>query len=223
MGDLPSLVGYKVNLLLKSKERKGDKDQMLLSSNVSKVESLRIELTFDNEQKKVSEIAVGDLVQMEYSDRGIRRKIEGKIVKISTGDHVNVSSWYIVVDGSLMCEHHMARVSPNQILDLDVIQKRNTLQPITTPNTAGRIDMIQFLDGYLQISLDGGFSWIKVGQQITNCPIEPGPSIPLLPEEITETLVTVKQDLSVLSTEVSSLKEKVQWYHFDNNDQTTTP
>ncbi len=133
---------------------------MLMNIECSIVQSLKVALTFDNNKTKEREIAVGDLAYFEFNKNGKRKTIEGKVIKIGLSDTVNSTSWFIIVDGSLDYSGQMERFCPNQILDCEIIQKHDSVQYITTPNDSTRVSMLRLYNGYLQVSIDGGYSWL---------------------------------------------------------------
>lgn len=145
----------------------------LMNIECSVIESLKIALTFDDNKVKEREIAVGDLCSFEFNKNGRRKMIEGKIIKICAADVTNTSSWYIIVDGSMDYFGQMERFCPNQILDVDIIQKHDTLQYISTPNDSTRISSIRVVEGVLQVSTDGGYSWFTPKNVVGGRPNRP--------------------------------------------------
>ena len=133
---------------------------MLMNIECSIVQSIKVALTFDNNKTKEREIAVGDLCYFEFNKNGKRKTIEGKVIKIAVDSTLDPRSWFIVVDGSLDFSGQMERFSPNQILDVDIIQKHDTIQYVSTPNDATRVSSIRIYNGQLQISTDDGYSWL---------------------------------------------------------------
>lgn len=133
---------------------------MLMNIECSIVQSLKVSLTFDNGKTKEREIATGDLCYFEFNKNGKRKTIEGKVTKIGLSNTVDSKSWFIIVDGSLDFSGQMERFCPNQILDVDIIQKHDTVDYVATPNDSTRITNIRLFDGCLQLSTDGGYSWV---------------------------------------------------------------
>lgn len=132
---------------------------MLLNNTCTIVQSLNISLTFDDGKVKEREITVGDLCSFEYNKNGKRKKIEGIVAKIIASETLNPNRWMIMVDGSLDCVGQIDRFCPSQILDIDIIRKKTDRQYIATPNDSTKISEIRFYNGYLQLSIDGGYSW----------------------------------------------------------------
>ncbi len=153
---------------------------MLINIECSIVQSLKVSLTFDNNRTKEREIAVGDLCSFEFVKDGMKRKIEGKVIKIGMSNTANANSWYIIVDGSLDFSGQQVRFCPNNILDVDVIKRHNDKQYVSTPNDETRVSALRLNNGFLQVSIDGGYSWMtpknfkvcvnEEGQEIDICP-----------------------------------------------------
>lgn len=140
--------------------RKEGNEIMLLNNTVSIVQNLKIELTFDDNSKKEREIGVGDLIHVEFNDSGMRKSVEGKVLKIGTGiNTVRQESWFIIVDGSLSFSGETFRFNPNKIIDLDIIQKKHDVPYIMTTNDSTRVTNLKVEDGILKVSKDNGYSW----------------------------------------------------------------
>ena len=56
---------------------------MLMDVKCSAVTSIAVHLTFDDGTTKNSVIGVGDLVSVEYNNNGLRKQVDGKVLKIS--------------------------------------------------------------------------------------------------------------------------------------------
>jgi hypothetical protein len=96
----------------------------------------------------------------EFNKNGKRKHVEGKVIKIVASDTTDSRGWYIIVDGSIDFSGQMERFCPNQILDVEVIQKHDLALYISTPNDSTHITDMRVVDGLLQVSIDGGYSWI---------------------------------------------------------------
>ena len=132
---------------------------MLMNIESSISQSIVISLTFDNGKNKKYEISVGDLCSFEFNKNGRRKMIEGKVIKIFASETVDSKSWYIVVDGSLDFAGQTERFCPNNILDMNIIQKHDAVQYISSPNDSTRVTDIKLDNGVLMVSIDGGYSW----------------------------------------------------------------
>lgn len=133
---------------------------MLLSNECTIIQSLHLALTFDDGKVKERDVSVGDLCSFEYIKNGLRKKIEGVVVKIIASETISPNTWMIMVDGSLDYAGQIEKFRPNQVVDVDVIRKKTDKQYIGTPNDSTHISEIRFYDGYLQLSLDGGYTWM---------------------------------------------------------------
>lgn len=133
---------------------------MLINIECCIVPSLKVSLTFDNGRTKEREIATGDLCSFTYFKDGKKKTIEGKVVKIVMDNSVNVKSWYIVVDGSMSFDGKLDRFCPENILDVDIIRKHNEANYIASPDDETKVTNIRLNEGFLQVSKDGGYSWM---------------------------------------------------------------
>lgn len=133
---------------------------MLLNNSVSIVQNLHIELTFDDNSKKEREIGVGDLIHVEFNENGLRKSVDGKVLKIGTGvNTVRQDGWFVIVDGSLSFAGETFRFNPNKIIDLDIIQKKHDVPYVMTTSDISRVTNIKVEDGILKVSMDNGYSW----------------------------------------------------------------
>ena len=105
---------------------------MLMDVKCSAVTSIAVNLTFDDGTTKNSVIGVGDLVSVEYNNNGLRKQVDGKVLKISAIG-TDPKAWYIIVDGSDEFECNKARFSPMNILDLEILRKADNSNTIQTP------------------------------------------------------------------------------------------
>ena len=61
---------------------------MLMDIKCSVVSSIKVNLLFDDKSTKEALIAIGDLVSIIYNANGLRKHVEGKVIKISAvGTH----------------------------------------------------------------------------------------------------------------------------------------
>ena len=71
---------------------------MLMDVKCSAVTSIAVNLTFDDGTTKNSVLGVGDLVSVEYNNNGLRKQVDGKVLKISAIG-ADPKAWYSSVDG----------------------------------------------------------------------------------------------------------------------------
>lgn len=130
---------------------------MLMDIKCSAVTSIEVKLTFDNDTSKDVVISNGDLVDVTYNANGLRKRIEGKVIKISAVG-TDPKSWYIIVDGSDDFASTKAKFAPTSILDIEVIRKADTLNVVQTVVGEGGVPFIRIKNGRLQWSKDG-YDW----------------------------------------------------------------
>lgn len=127
---------------------------MLMDIKCSAVTSVRVALTFDDGSSKERVIGTGDLVDVEYNANGLRKRIEGKVLKVSAVG-TDPRSWYIIVDSSDDFDSNKAKFSPMSILDVEIIRKADTLTVVQTIVGEGGIPYLRINKGRLQWSKDG--------------------------------------------------------------------
>lgn len=127
---------------------------MLMDIKCSAVTSIAVHLTFDNQTTKDAIIGDGDLVCVEYNANGLRKKIEGQVIKVSAVG-TDPNGWYIIVDGSDDFNATKAKFSPMSILDIVILRKADTLAVIKTPLGVTGIPYMRLVKGRLQVSNDG--------------------------------------------------------------------
>ena len=167
---------------------------MLMSIKAKKIASIEVFLTFDDGTKKDCIIAVGDLVSVVYNANGMRKAIDGKVVKISAvGEDPN--GWYIIVDSSDDFDSAKAKFSPMSILDIEIIRKGDTIEEVRTPIGSEAVPYIRIVKGRLQYSVDSK-NWRPIHidkrdviePQSGTVPMPPHPHHPPKPSTPTEDL-----------------------------------
>lgn len=133
---------------------------MVMDVKCSAVTSIQVVVTFDDGTKKDRLIAIGDIVDIEYNSNGLRKAIEGKVLKISAVG-ADPKAWYIIVDGSDQFGSAQAKFSPLQILDIEIIQKADHSTNITSPLGETNIGYLRTVDNVLQWSKDG-YIWNSI-------------------------------------------------------------
>lgn len=127
---------------------------MLLNIKCSVVSSIEVNLTFDDNSTKTAVVALGDLIEVEYNSNGLRRQFEGKVISIKANGS-DPKAWYITVDGSGDFDSDKARFSPMSILDINIIQKADSLECIGSPRDITNIKAMRLVKGRLQCTQDG--------------------------------------------------------------------
>lgn len=130
---------------------------MLMNIRCSAVTSIKVDLAFDDGSTKERVIGLGDLIDVEYNANGLRKRIEGKVVKISAVG-TDPKAWCITVDGSDDFDSEKARFAPTSILDVEIIRKADTLNTVQTPIGYTGVPYLRVMKGRLQYSNDG-FNW----------------------------------------------------------------
>ena len=133
---------------------------MLMDIQCSSVPQIEIRLSFDNGKHKTVIVSQGDLVDILYNKNGMRRRIEGIVTKISTNG-TEVYGWCIIVDGSGDFSSEIARISPKNILDIDIIRKADTVNGIDSPRDKTGIMSLKIVKGRLLFS-QNGYDWFPV-------------------------------------------------------------
>lgn len=139
---------------------------MLMNINCSAVVSVQVHLTFDDDSVKDRVIGVGDIVDITYNDAGLKKTIEGKVLKVSCATE-KPTGWYIIVDGSNTMETNAVKFCPMNILDCEIIYKASDIKCVGTPISEGTVAMIRVVDGELQFTQDG-YNWCPVKLDYAN-------------------------------------------------------
>ena len=144
---------------------------LLMKNECTEVSSIKLKLTFDDGSYKERTISTNDLIEAEYNANGLRKKITGKVVKVSTVG-TDPNGWYIIVDGSDDFDSAKARFSPMSVIDIEIIRKAEALDTIQTPIDNTGIPYLRVIHGYLQYSRDG-IKWYRVRSYHHHHPIKP--------------------------------------------------
>ena len=133
---------------------------MLMDIKCSPVTSIKVDLKFDDMSTKSCILGVGDLVDIVYNANGLRKRIEGKVLKVSAVG-TDPRAWYIIVDGSDDCDSDRVKFSPMSILDAEVIRKADTLEFVQTVVGEGGVPFLRIVNGRLQWSKDS-VNWFPI-------------------------------------------------------------
>lgn len=157
---------------------------MLMDIKCSAIASIKVNLTFDDGSKKERVVGTGDLISVEYNANGLRKRIEGKVIKVSAIGP-DPKAWYIIVDGSDDFESEKAKFAPTSILDLEIIRKADTLDVVQTVIGVGGVPYIRIHKGRLQWSKDG-FDWKPINVDRRDIIEDAEGTIPLRPHDAKE-------------------------------------
>lgn len=133
---------------------------MLLDIKCSTVVSIKVNLRFEDNTTKERVIGLGDLIDVEFNSNGLRRSIEGRVVKLYT-EGTDPKKWYIIVDSADDFESKQYRFSPMNILDLEVVQKHDATQYIYSTNDYTNIQGLRIVKGRIQYT-QNGHDWYPV-------------------------------------------------------------
>lgn len=156
---------------------------MLMDIKCAAVTSIAVHLVFDDHSVKDRVVSEGDLVYVEYNANGMRRSVEGNVVKISAVG-TDPNGWYIIVDGSDDFNSARAKFSPMSILDLEVLRKAASTDIVHTPVGDESVPFLRIKKGRLQWSKDG-YNWHSIlmdrrdiiEDQEGTVPVNPAPPI----------------------------------------------
>ena len=127
---------------------------MLMDIKCAPVTSIRVKLSFDDNSCKDCIIAEGDIINAVYNGNGMRKIVEGKVLKVSAVG-TDPKTWYIIVDGSDDFGAAQAKFSPMSILDIEVIRKADTVESVKTVLGEGGVPYLRVVANRLQWSKDG--------------------------------------------------------------------
>ena len=137
---------------------------MLLRNCCHIIESVKINLYFDDNSEKHMVINEKDIVRIVWNNNGRKDTIRGKVKQIKSNKNYltdNKESSYIIVDGSDVYKGIVAKIRFDHILDCDMIEKFDEdLLIKTVCNNKEAVNKIKLVDNKLFISQDNGETWI---------------------------------------------------------------
>ena len=137
---------------------------MLLRNCCHIIESVKINLYFDDNSEKHMIINEKDIVRIVWNNNGRKDTIRGKVKQIKSNKNYltdNKESSYIIVDGSDVYKGIVAKIRFDHILDCDMIEKFDEdLLIKTVCNNKEAVNKIKLVDNKLFISQDNGETWI---------------------------------------------------------------
>jgi hypothetical protein len=159
---------------------------MTLECKVEVIQSFMVHLLFEDESTKDRLVAINDLISVTWNGNGARKFIIGRVAAISASGS-NHNDWYMIVDGADDFSSRREKISPYQILDLEILRKADMEDLVRTVKGDCALPYIRINQGRLQYSLDG-FNWqfIKIDsddimEQEGTVPIIPPPAPPKPP------------------------------------------
>ena len=136
---------------------------MLLKNCCHVVQSLKVNLYFDDDTEKHLIINEKDIVRVVYNNNGMKSTIQGKVTKIKSEDyHVDrKGASYIIIDGSDVYEGNCARIRFDHILDCDIIEKFDEqLFVKTVSDKTQSINKIKLVDDKLYVFREAFGEWV---------------------------------------------------------------
>ena len=137
---------------------------MLLRNCCHVIESVKINLYFDDNSEKHMIINEKDIVRIVWNNNGRKDTIRGKVTQIKSNKNYlvdNKESSYIIVDGSDVYKGIVAKIRFDHILDCDMIEKFDEdLLVKTVCNRKEAVNKIKLIDNKLFVSQDNGETWI---------------------------------------------------------------
>ena len=127
---------------------------MLLDIKCSVVNSIKVNLTFEDGAPKERVISLYDLIDVTFNQTGVKRNVEGRVVKINVED-CDPKRWYIIVDAADDFASKQYRFSPMNILDLEIISKKDAEKYIFSPSDYTNIMGLRIVKGRLQYTQNG--------------------------------------------------------------------
>lgn len=136
---------------------------MLLSIKYDVINSLDIDLVFDDNSTKHEHVSVGDVVDCAFAKNGCRKTIEGTVKQIVLDTNpCKKQTWYMIVDASTCGSCAVERIEINKILDIDILRRGAGLQAIHTPSNRMRVTDFRMNGNRLELTTDYGKHWFKV-------------------------------------------------------------
>ena len=144
-----------------------------MASVVNKVsveaeQTLVISIEYSDGMLKTRTVGTGDYISVAFNKNGMRRCVNGTVTYIKADVYnpkVTKNDWYIVVandeDSGLA---GTVRISVVNIIDIEVLRKKNFTANVTTPNNCSRVTTIRVKANVLQVSCNNGRTWMNVGE-----------------------------------------------------------
>lgn len=133
---------------------------MLMNIECSPITSIKLSLTYDDNVTREVEIGVGDLVDISFFDRGVKKHLDGKVLKVACPG-MDPKGWYLIVDGSDDFCSEQVKFSPMNICDCEIIQKARNVQTVATPIGKEGVNFMKVIDGELYYC-QNGYDWVPV-------------------------------------------------------------
>lgn len=157
---------------------------MLLSNKSYIIPEVMIDLTFEDNIRKVFPVACKDIIRVTFNKNGIATTFQGRVTAINaaatsytyktdgvcnvnTTFATNKNGPYMTLDGSDAYDGKTAIVYLNTILDCDMIYKWSDNYVVTTPPSDSQQDvqsvqMLRMKSGKLEATTDYGATWFPI-------------------------------------------------------------
>ena len=136
---------------------------MTIGVSYDVIRTIVINIVFDDESVKTREIKLNDNIDITFAKDGKRRTISGYVKRIETDNPCRKKEWYIIVDtGSAGTVYRMEKILVDNIIDLEVLSSADASVPITSTIGESKISNFRLVGKVLQLSQDGGRTWLKV-------------------------------------------------------------
>lgn len=136
---------------------------MLLSIKYDVVNSLDINLVFDDNSTKYAHVSIGDVVDCAFAKNGCRKTIEGVVKQIVLDTNpCKKQTWYMIVDASSCGTAAVERIEVAKILDIDVLRTGAGTITVHTPGNRMMVTDFRMNGNRLEVSTDYGKHWFKV-------------------------------------------------------------
>lgn len=183
---------------------------MLMDIKCGVITSIKVMLRFDDDTVKKRIISENDVVDVEYNNDGLRRRIIGKVSRIYVSS-LDPKSWFFIVDGSGDFKSEQARVCPMNILNIEILRKAETVHHITTPNDDKGIEGLRVVDGKLEYTLDG-YTWNPIKMKVDNIESDPTATDDVLQAAKEYTDIQIANYKEYTNSSISTLKEETTSY-----------
>lgn len=142
---------------------------MLLNNEYTIVPSIRFNLTYSDDTRKVITVKTKDTIDCSYKKNGEIFNITGIVAKIGCNFNSSLgtvgTTAYLQIDGSSEYAGRVEYIQPNQVVNLVVISTTDTIENVvcSVDNETQRISLIRENEaGVAQYSMDG-LTWRAFG------------------------------------------------------------
>lgn len=149
---------------------------MLVKVSHEIINSVNIGFVFDDNSVKKVLVHIGDVVEINYLRNGMKKEVTGTVKRIFTenghaghighvascGNCIN-EGCYLYIDASTTNNADLEKIDVDCMYDLNIIQKADNSDCIKSPIGCNQVTSFRIVGNELQVSVDYGTSWMKVG------------------------------------------------------------